>query len=600
MSQSLDQPITQSSNPSTTRPRLLIEDWLPITEIGIESLRERTPMTPFPAPNRLHVWFARRPLVASRAAILASLLPADADRAKFLHMLGIHGDPVAAKVRIAKAGANIDPETGKRENLGTNPYGYNRAFKYSPGAEERLWLDELTSKSSTPSPAVLDPTAGGGSIPFEAARLGLTCYANELNPVAWLLLRATVEFPLKFGEDLLRRYEQLASRFVALAEPKFVGVFPAEPNNNQVDGYLWARTITCPYCGGLVPLSPNWMLSGEGKGVRLVPQMSDVTDRRCVFEIVENASEQSKGTVKDGAAECPFTDCGRVIDGEEIKSQAQAGKMGQQLYVVVYKYQKVVGKTKGGKNKVKTPRGFRSPRPEDDVEALVLARLSEKMPEWQARNIIPDEAYPEQTNDDRPHQYGMPLWRDMFSPRQLYGHCTSVEVFQDLVEELRQDNAGQLPDLDRAALVYVPVALDKILNYNANMVRWHSNREVLAGVFDRHDFSFKWSYAEMAPTITGPRLRLGHRADWEGAGRIDRTAGCQERQAGGVIPAVGTFRLSRSDPGFGGRTYARRCLRRLRGDGPSVLRQRDVRRALRLLLRVAEAHGRTALPRSFR
>src|SRR4249919_3456243 len=78
--------------------RRLIEDWLPIAALGIESLRERTPMTPFPAPNRLHVWWARRPLVASRAAVLASLLPADADHKKFLHALGIHGDPVAAKV----------------------------------------------------------------------------------------------------------------------------------------------------------------------------------------------------------------------------------------------------------------------------------------------------------------------------------------------------------------------------------------------------------------------------------------------------------------------------------------------------------------------
>ena len=81
----------------------LIEEWLPIAELGIESVRERTPMTPFPAPNRLHVWWARRPLVASRAAVLASLLPADADRSTFMHMLGIHGDPVAAKKRIAKA-----------------------------------------------------------------------------------------------------------------------------------------------------------------------------------------------------------------------------------------------------------------------------------------------------------------------------------------------------------------------------------------------------------------------------------------------------------------------------------------------------------------
>jgi|GEM_PF-519841 len=81
----------------------LIERWLPIAEIGIESLRERTPMTPFPAPNRLHVWWARRPLVASRAAILASLLPADADHEKFKHVLGIHGDPVKAKIAIERA-----------------------------------------------------------------------------------------------------------------------------------------------------------------------------------------------------------------------------------------------------------------------------------------------------------------------------------------------------------------------------------------------------------------------------------------------------------------------------------------------------------------
>src|SRR5271157_2748007 len=117
MSQPPDHSNTRQTSQSVARPRLLIEDWLPITEIGIESLRERTPMTPFPAPNRLHVWFARRPLVASRAAILASLLPADADRAKFLHMLGIHGDPVAAKEAIVGA-----RRTGERiENPYTRP-----------------------------------------------------------------------------------------------------------------------------------------------------------------------------------------------------------------------------------------------------------------------------------------------------------------------------------------------------------------------------------------------------------------------------------------------------------------------------------------------
>ncbi len=109
--------------------RRLIEAWLPIAALGIESLRERTPMTPFPAPNRLHVWWARRPLVASRAAVLASILPASADRAAFTHMLGIHGDPVAAKKRIALA-----DRAGER--LGASAYGYPRAFGYTPSTAE--------------------------------------------------------------------------------------------------------------------------------------------------------------------------------------------------------------------------------------------------------------------------------------------------------------------------------------------------------------------------------------------------------------------------------------------------------------------------------
>ena len=89
-------------------------------------------MTPFPAPNRLHVWWARRPLVASRAAVLTSLLPEDADRKRFLHLLGIHGDPVNARRAIDEA-----LRTGVRVE---DPYGYDRAFKYCPDRRDANWL----------------------------------------------------------------------------------------------------------------------------------------------------------------------------------------------------------------------------------------------------------------------------------------------------------------------------------------------------------------------------------------------------------------------------------------------------------------------------
>ena len=110
-------------------PRL-IERWLPIAAIGIESLRERTPMTPFPAPNRLHVWWARRPVVASRAAVLASVLPANADRVQFLHALGIHGDPVASRKRI-------DAARRRGERFEGEAYSYKRAFTHAPDHADR-------------------------------------------------------------------------------------------------------------------------------------------------------------------------------------------------------------------------------------------------------------------------------------------------------------------------------------------------------------------------------------------------------------------------------------------------------------------------------
>ena len=138
------------------KDRRLIERWLPIAELGVESLRERTPMTPFPAPNRLHVWWARRPLVAARAAVLASLLPEDADTNQFLRAIGIRGDPVSTR-------REIDAAKRSGRNLGPNPYGYRRAFTYSPRDEDREWIELATGRSLNEF-SLLDPTGGGGVV----------------------------------------------------------------------------------------------------------------------------------------------------------------------------------------------------------------------------------------------------------------------------------------------------------------------------------------------------------------------------------------------------------------------------------------------------
>lgn len=498
--------------------RRLIEDWLPIAALGEESARERRSMTALPPTYYLHVWWARRPLVASRAAIAGSLLPASADRDQFVRLLGIHGDPVATRRKIDRA-----RKTG--EDLGLNPYGYERAFKYLPTLEEHAWFQESVRDAGVAAAAVLDPTAGGGSIPFESVRLGLTTVANDLNPVATLVQRATYEFPSAHGIQLIDEFKRLSDRFVELAEPRFEGFFRPEPDDIQVLGYLWARAIRCPHCEGVVPLSPNWRLASDGTGVRLVPNegtgLGD-RSRRVRFELVRKVKEQSAGTVSGGDATCPFDDCRRLISGSHIQFEAQAGRMGEQLYAVAYK-RRIESRTKSGKRgKDKWERGYRAPRPEDDVSEQIAAVLAEKKPEWEALDVLPMERVPEGhktgTNEgdgtDLPLKRGETHWTHMFSPRQLLGHGIAVEVFRQVIEEQKAMNRWN--DLTAASLIYLSFALDKLLNYNSRSCRWDTTTGRVRAAFDRHDFAFVWSYAEMAPAIAG----MGYR--WA----IEQTAKC--------------------------------------------------------------------------
>ena len=292
--------------------------------------------------------------------------------------------------------------------------------------------------------------------------------------------------------------------------------------------YLWARTITCPYCDGLVPLSPNWRLAPDGTGVRLKPELGSgpgSEGRICSFEIVQSAKEQSEGTVARGAGTCPYPDCSRVIDGDEIKRQAQAGQMGEQLFAVVYKkrVEKILKSGKRGKDK--WVRGYRSPRPEDDNSAEIQARLAEKLPEWEALDMVPSETIPDGNKTTEPQRYGMNVWRDLFSPRQLLCHGTSVEVFREMLAADRTE--GKLSKVRQAAYGYLALTLDTLLNYNSRAGIWDTTTgRGVRHTFARHDFSFKWSYAEMAPLVTG----LGY--DWA----IEKTAKCIKELIGLVRP----------------------------------------------------------------
>lgn len=208
------------------RPRLLIEDWLPAAAIGVECIRERSTGLQ-PPDKRLHVWWARRPLVASRAAVLGSLLPADFPHEVFERLLGF-GLPGNELVKIRKL-----MDTGKHVEGG---FGCDRAFKRPMRVEDFAKAHAAATRLFGKDISVIDPMAGGGSIPLESARLGFRTLANEYNPVACTVLEATVDYPFRFGPKLAERTRHWAKEWLARAEKHLAPFFP-----RRKEGLVHAR-----------------------------------------------------------------------------------------------------------------------------------------------------------------------------------------------------------------------------------------------------------------------------------------------------------------------------------------------------------------------
>lgn len=469
------------------RPRLLIEEWLPAAAIGVECIRERSTGQQ-PPDKRLHVWWARRPLCASRAAVLGSLLPADFPREIFERLLGFWG----SSAQILSAQEMLDWAHSMGGARIQNPHAA-RAFRAAlrdkdlesaHSAAQKLWGQKIV---------VIDPMAGGGSIPLEAARMGFRALANEYNPVACAVLEATVDYPFRFGEKLgekARRWgATLRERFNVRMERFFpkVGQLPAHC-------YIFARTVPCPDTQYPTPLVPDWHLMKAKGDVPVVafPMVDGDkgTWRMQVKEIGREAGRLAippRPTYSDGKGISLFTN--HQIPADYIKAKAQAGEMKSELYAVA----------------VKTPQGLRFyPPSKNDLAALKTAEqeLDRLRLGWEKANIIPTENRV-QGDCDRSYVYGVTRWADMFAPRQLLCFGVLVEELQKLRAEIVKKEG---PELGEAVVHLVAFVIDKFANYNSISCSWHAPRAVMRSVFDRHDFSFKATFAEMAPCGAGSGL----------------------------------------------------------------------------------------------
>lgn len=464
------------------RPRLLIEEWLPAAAIGVECMREEGSLSAKPPTKYFHIWWARRPLTVSRAAVLGSLLPAHFPQDIFERLLGF-ARPGDELVKIRK-----QMDTGRKVEGG---FACDRAFKRGLREDDVAKAHAAANKLFGRTVTVLDPMAGGGSIPLESARLGFNTLASEYNPVACSVLEATVDYPFRFDEDLLDHTRHWAGEWLSRVEKRLASYYPRR-SDGLVHSYIFVRTVPCPDTGFDSPLVPDWhLLKPKGSTYRLWAE--PVVDKKAgtwSIRFVESTkagkgAEPPRPTYNDGKGISVFTDL--QISPDYINAKAQAGEMRFVLYAVA----------------VNTPSGRVFHRPSDaDITALAAAerRLARVSHELAVSGIMPVEDVPLGDKTSELLTKGMRRWRDLFTPRQLLCNCTFVEE----LNRLRQDILAKDGAITGEAVVHLlALAFDKFVNHNCSLTRWENTRGTIKGKMDRHDYAFKPTFAELAPCGAG-------------------------------------------------------------------------------------------------
>ena len=512
-------------------PRRLIEEAFPLKKVSKDSKHEKK--VNHGHISSLHVWPARRPLAACRAVTIATLLPDPADA------------PERMKAEYARLSGSPLPDEQRKYLCdlieGLTRWGdENGHGNWDDKDRKGRWVNKLRiarelilmAYDGRP-PKVVDMFAGGGAIPFEAMRLGCEVIANDYNPVAWFILKCTLEYPQRFAgkthplpnlnlderPDLtkgdLAAHVRLWGQWVLEHACRDLKPYYPVIDEKPTVAYLWTRTIPCQdskRCGGTVPLlktlsvctkaektlvdtpenrnRPDFLRLKKTKkqtkvvinGKRVLKLCPNPETKRVRFEIIapKETADVGEPTISGATATCPF--CGSKQPDDYIKQCGQDGKLKAQMTAVVY--QEEYGKE------------YRPPTQAEiaaaEVSEEALGAIADEIPHG-----MPDEPMPgPETLGFRVPLYGFKKWSDLFTARQLLALMTFVKWTRAARQEM--DKIGYSPEWLKAISGYLACAFDRILVHSSTLIYWLLSAEAIGHAFIRYALPMTWDFSEGA------------------------------------------------------------------------------------------------------
>jgi len=529
------------------RPRL-IEVAFPLKQVSIDSVHEKN--VRHGHISTLHIWPARRPLAACRAALIATLLPDPGNKAERDEIYRRMAGRVVEKVKTKKKGGKVVEEIKEETEGGILHWGRESS------ADLDWFREKIREAYGGRAPKVLDPFAGGGAIPLEAMRLGCEATAIDINPVAWFILKCTLEYPQKLAgqtrplpDFVLQDHDFMESYFKAQgykgkALKEQLGKFQfgdeqleafkmtdqtieadlawhvrawgwwvlqqakqeLEPFYPVVDGkptvaYLWARTVKCKNCRATIPLlKTRWLCKKDNKRVLLTMEpnedktgiifgiQEDVPKQGSGAKLTANDKKLGAGTMSKSGAKCPC--CDAIMSREDLRLESQAQRLGELMTAVVID---------GGKGK-----DYRLPT---KAEVLAVSK-SEKYLDNLFSEIpfgIPEEPVPKGGSRSgggssfTVYLYGFTRWSDLFTSRQLSALGTFVKNIRELRDVMQKRKYTYPPDWIEAISAYLSLANDRLADYSSSICSWHNSGEKMRNTFGRFALSIVWDFTEVSP-----------------------------------------------------------------------------------------------------